>query len=172
MKNKQWNRSKTLAVASLLFAASIFGLPAHAALIGDTINATGGGSFGISPASATIGAGVEFTSVSGFVNFDFGVSTLMLTENAGGINWTGPVPGPLAFVFSGFDDIITGFSIASNTGFSLSNSTFTSNSLTVDLGFPGGASAGAVLIFDIALAAPNAVPEPGSMVLVGLGLLH
>lgn len=151
---------KRAVVAGGMVAAMALGAggPAHASLIGDTISASG---FDLNPGSATIGAGVEFTGISSFLQFDFDANTLTISD--------GPLVGWSGFgnyVFSGFDQTITNVSILSNTGFSgqiVSNFSFTGNSLTLDMS-SGGRSQDAVLVFEIT------VPEPASLALFGLGL--
>jgi len=142
------------------FIGSLVALPVQATLIGDTISATGSQ---LGPASATIGAGVEFVGVGGFLQFDFGASTLTISD--------GVVSSWSAFgnyVFSGFDQTITGLSIASNTGFSgsiVNNFSFTSNSITFDFNPSSQRTADSVLVFNI-----QQVPEPATLALLGLGL--
>src|SRR6266571_316262 len=89
-----------LVTAAFLGNLLLVTIPAQATLIGDTINGTG--TF-LAPGSATIGAGVEFTGIIGFINFDFGADTLTLTPTAGFIGWGGFGN----YVFSGFDEVIT-----------------------------------------------------------------
>lgn len=106
----------------MLLAASAFVSPASATLIGDTISATG---HQLTPISATIGAGSEFTGINGLINFDFGASTLTLTPTifSPSIGWGGHG----FYVFADFDDQITSLSISSNTGFTggMANGKFT-----------------------------------------------
>lgn len=151
-------------IQSLCFAVGLFSASAQASLIGDTINASG---LWLGPASATIGAGTEFNFAGNYALFDFGASTLTITNNAAGsLSWS----DFQYFTFSGFDDTITGLSIASNSGFSghpLSGFSFTDHSITLHWGI-GQASAGAQLVFNIQTAS---VPEPESLLLVGIGLL-
>ena len=75
------------------------------------------------------------------------------------------------FVFSGFDDLITGFSISTNTGFTeeiVEDFSFDAHSLTLAMD-NGGMSYGAVLVFDI-VSTQSAVPEPSTIFLFGGGL--
>ena len=101
--------------------------------------------------------------VGGFLQFDFGASTLTISD--------GVVSSWSAFgnyVFSGFDQTITGLSIASNTGFSgsiVNNFSFTSNSITFDFNPSSQRTADSVLVFNI-----QQVPEPATLALLGLGL--
>lgn len=158
-------KRKRIAQATAL-AATLLSATANATLIGDTITATG---LSLTPATATVGAGPEFVFFDGAIAFDFDASTLTISN---------PVPGRANwgdfgdYVFGGFDEIITGLSIASNTGFSgapLSNFSFTANSITVSWG-DGSATGQAQLVFDIQTQAAAQVPEPDTLFLAGLGV--
>jgi hypothetical protein len=71
--SKVTTNTRSLAtVAAMLLAATLWSTSAQATLIGDTITAIGVGT--LTPTTATIGAGIEFTGVTGFLNFDFGAS--------------------------------------------------------------------------------------------------
>jgi len=132
----------------------------NATLIGDSITATG---LDLSPSVATIGAGVEFVGFSKF-NFDFNASTLTITDTNVKV-WFGYGD----YVFSDFNDTITGISIASNTGFTgliVDNFSFDAHSITLDMSF-GVRTEGSVLTFDIST---EPVPEPATMLLMGTGL--
>jgi len=158
------NGVKAILAASIMLAGwSLTVLPARANLIGDTVTVDG---IWISPGSATVGAGIEFSGVAGYINFDFDASSLTITNDVLH-QWAGFGN----YVFSGFDDIITGVSIAENTGFSgtiIDNYSFTSNTLTLDMQ-SGFTSPGAVLVFDINTIEP--VPEPSNYLLLGTGLV-
>lgn len=161
------SRSKIAAFAAVIAFAGLFGAtPSRATLIGDNISATGLWSW---PASATIGAGTEFHGLLGLVNFDFGASTLTLTTNA-----AVDVPILLAgsFMFTGFDDTITGFSVGSMGGWGgtvVNNPLFSAHSLTLDLNLTW-APADSKLVFNIETA--TRVPDNGATVaLIGIGLL-
>lgn len=140
---------------------------ASASLIGDTISASG---LMLNPTSATIGAGVEFVGLGGYpLDFDFGANTLTISSKGGLNNWWGYGP----YTYSGFDDTITSFSLVSNTGFVanfLDDFSFTSNSITLNmnLGSVTNVEQGDVAVFSINSIA--AVPEPSSLVLMGLAL--
>jgi hypothetical protein len=160
------NAIKKIVMAACIAAAG-FATSANASLIGETIAANGAT---LSPKTATIGNGVEFTGVAGFIDFDFAANTLTLTSSRGLGSW---VAAGLFYTFSGFTSEITGLSIASNNGFSgslLSNFSFTSNSITLDLN-NGGVTNPANLVFNIQTASDAQVPEPATVALVGLGLL-
>lgn len=152
---------KTASLSALLFSGA-----ANATLIGDTISGTGSS---LTPSTAiTIGSGVEFiwspiAEIS--VDVDFGVSTLTITNSLGNMGWAGFGN----WFFSDFDEIITGLSIVSNSGFTgtpLTGFSFTADSMTLDWA-NGTAQGGAVLVFDIQ---SQQVPEPKSLALVGLAL--
>ena len=143
---------------------------ASASLIGDTITATGNS---LSPGTATIGAGVEFefatwAGTPAPASFDFGASTLTVTS-PGDWSW-GDDFG--YFLFSGFDDVITGITLDSNNGFNgdlLSGFSFTSDSITLHMGNGTASSIPSSLVFNIQTADAT-VPEPGSLALAGLGM--
>ncbi|WP_367847008.1 PEP-CTERM sorting domain-containing protein [Rhodoferax sp. WC2427] len=151
--------------SSLVLIAALTVGSANASLVGSNVSASGPG---LSPASATVGSGVEFQWKPGQLasNVDFGADTLTFTA-LWGVGWGGFGD----FTFSGFDVPITGLSLLSNTGFSgdmLSDFSFTSDSITIHWN-NGNASNAGKLVFAISSGA-NAVPEPGSLALLGLGL--
>ncbi len=161
------NRTRAI-VATIIIAAVTFAflLPAGATLIGDTITATG---YQLGPGTATIGAGIEFIAGDSIdlLNFDFDAGTLTVTR-----------PGTTVlsyydfgdYVFSDFDDIITGLSVASNTGFTGpigSNLRFAAHSITLDMS-GGIAHVDDVLVFNITT---EPIPEPTTVLLLGSGLV-
>jgi hypothetical protein len=145
-------------LAALIGALAASPALASASLIGDTINASGAT---LGPGSATIGAGVEFVGIS-TLQFDFDADSLTITDG-NLVGWSGFGN----FVFSGFDENITGLSILTNTGFSgsiVNNFSFTSNSITLDMS-SSSRTVDSVLRFGI-----QTVPEPATLTLLGLGL--
>jgi threonine dehydrogenase-like Zn-dependent dehydrogenase len=83
------------------------------------------------------------------------------------------------YVFSGFDDVITGLSLESNSpkfdGSVVDNFSFTAHSITIDFSAAKAQNNNASLVLNIATAGASAqgsdVPEPGSVAIIGLGLL-
>jgi hypothetical protein len=143
--------------ASLIILALGLAAAARADLTGDTITASG---LFVGPSSATVTPTADFSGIFGYVNFDFAANTLTVTPTTS-VSWGGF--GPYTF---GFNDTITGVSIASNTGFSggiVDNFSFNSNSLTLDMS-SGLAYAGSALVFDITSTNGQAVPDSGSTV--------
>jgi hypothetical protein len=158
------NTLKKLAFAACVVAAG-FSTSANASLLGDTIYASG---TTLGPASAVIGSGIEFSGISNYIKFDFGADTLTLTSTAN-VSWSDFFA---TYLFSGFDEKITGFNIASNKGFYgnvLTNFSFTPNSISVNMA-GGRADSTGRLVFNITTASA-AVPEPTTVALFGLGLL-
>jgi hypothetical protein len=111
-----------------------------------------------------------WTTVIGYMDFDFGASTLTLSSNTMG-GWSGFG----LYTFSGFDEILTSVSLASNTGFVadfLTDFSFTSDSITLNMN-QGSVSqwlwpaSGDIAVFDIN---SNTVPEPSSFALSALAL--
>lgn len=161
------NKFRTL-LAALSVAAAAFSGSAHASLIGDSINASG---ISLGPASATIGAGNEFTGISGYISFDFGADTLTVTSHNSLSGWSGFGN----YVFTGFDDIINSFTLLSNNGFNasfISDFSFSANSLTLNMntGSVANWQTGATAVFGINAAQ---VPEPQALLLMlsALGLM-
>lgn len=159
---------KSIATSLLFVGAAAVSTFANATLVGDTISANGNS---LGPASATIGSGVEFKGISSFLDFDFGANTLTVSSTRGLLGWSGFG----TYTFSGFDDVITSLSLASNSGFTASGSTalftsnfgFTDHAMTFNFN-SGGVSNGAVAVFNINR---SAVPEPETLGLFGVALL-
>jgi hypothetical protein len=154
-------------ILTVLVVIAALAVPAssRATLIGDTIDASGNG---LSPGSATIGAGVEFTSNFGDLSFDFGASTLTVTS----LGLTGE-GGIGLFVFSGFDETITGVSIQSNSGWNAGDTILTpqfdAHSITLDMG-NNTMALNAPLVFNIQTS--SGVPDTGGTIeLFGIGLM-
>ena len=159
-------KTKSIIAALALVVITSLAASANATLIGSTVTTNG---YSLSPSSSTIGSGVEFIGVWGNINFDFGADTLTVTPNQG-VSWWGFGN----YVFSGFNDPITSFSIASNTGFTgsiVDNFSFTSNSITLDMSSASSGGSNTELVFDINGSGTTApVPEPGTIALLGLGM--
>lgn len=164
-------RASILAVAIF----SIFIHPAHSALMGDTITASGNSLY---PNSETIAPrivthGSEFFGIGVIrgLEFDFDAHTLSIQVNDTSLTeWNGLGD----FVFAGFDDVITSVTIASNTGFSgsvVDNFSFSAHSITLDMSSGVQAPSGnPVLVFDINQSSV-AIAEPATAALIGFGLL-
>lgn len=155
-------KSRSVFVALFMAVSALAFAPAHAGLTGETINASG--TF-LGPSSATVGSGIEFIGIHNYLNFDFADDTLTITDT-NLVGWSGFGN----YVFSGFLSNITGFSIASNTGFTgriIDNYSFDAHSITLDMS-TGGRSVGSVLVFNIR---STPVPEPSTLALLGLGLV-
>ncbi len=148
---------------------------ANATLIGDTVgcNITGGGSFSCDVATNTVvDPGIEFYVGGGqFISVDISASAIALnflqTGSLGGtiINLTG-----LDWVDMPLGEII-GFELTSNSGingFASNDISFGAHNVSINLietDFNAGASAAISLITD------HQVPEPGTIVLLGFGLV-
>lgn len=171
MCENKWN---TLAAALFMAAAGTIAAPANATLMANTVTATGSG---LGPSTAIVGAGPEFTGIGGAINFDFGANTLTLTRipNGGPLSWTGLGN----YTFSGFTDVITGFSVNSIlsqqfSGSPLSNFSFGAHSLTINFDSFGTQNKNSILVYNIATTsaiAATPIPEPATPALFGLGLL-
>jgi hypothetical protein len=165
---------------SLTFAAIVGSLMlsttpvrANPNLIGVTVTATG---TDLSPPTATIGPGIEFTGISGDMNFDFDANSLTVTSQGNLTGWGGFGP----YTFSGFTEPITSLSIGSNNGFAgkiVDNFSFTTDSITLDMSDGSVNSAGGTLVFNIN-SSTNSVPDAGSSLamlggsLIGLAALR
>lgn len=168
------NKWKTLAATLLMAAAGTLAAPANATLMANTLTATGNG---LGPGTAIVGAGAEFAGIWGAINFDFGTNTLTLTRapNGGPLSWTGWGN----YTFSGFTDVITGFSVdpllsQQFSGSPLSNFSFGAHSLTINFDTFGTQNKNSILVYNIATAsaiAATPIPEPETTAIFGLGLL-
>lgn len=176
-------RARVAATSALVLGAAAgvvlmaAGSPARADLIGDTITASRGGAFPINPASATVGDGPEFRaetyisgghgpgaegSLAGFL-VDFGANDLLISVFARpGVNFA-------------FGDFHTSWTFADSSNIFDSTSLITSN-LNVDVRLSGGALVVAIpddVFFHVGQSAHYAIPaipEPTSLVLMGLAL--
>jgi len=150
---------RTLACCALVACSA----SANASLVGSTIAANGPS---LAPATATIGTGPEF-HLYDHIWFDFDASTLTIYDTSTtGTAWRNFV----FFSFSGFDEVISGMRLKSNSGFSgtlLSNYSFTPDSITVHMQ-DGESLAGSSLVFEIDSATSQRLPEPSTAALIAL----
>ncbi len=137
------------------------------AMIGDTITGAG---LALSPSTPVIiDNSVEFGGILGELTFDFSEGELTISKPTGlGTSWSDFGD----YVFSGFDDEITGFALDSNSGFNpssfITDNSFTSSSLTLVMS-PGSAGGHAQATFTI--TQNSAVPEPSIGSLLGISLI-
>lgn len=153
----------------LAFSMAIFSGTSQASFIGDTVQCASDGfwAVGCNPASATIGAGIEFDVLgiaSGYHwSLDLGANSVVFKSLS-----PTQVNGGLGKVYlTGFDQEsiigITNFATDTWFGIEASDITFTSNSITIDANSSGWLP-GQQLSFDIA------VPEPATLSLLALGI--
>lgn len=142
---------------------------AEATMIGDTISGEGAG---LTPTQAMIsGDEVEFTGLDGWMSFDFDEGTLTMTIAHIGWSAWGSV------TFSGFDDVITDFTLDSNTIWGsntdfLTDYSFTEDSITLNMDSGYSSPDGARAIFTITQGVGSApVPEPATLSLLGIGII-
>ena len=149
-------------VSATLFAAALANTPAHATLIGQTISASG---LFLSPATASIGDGLEFEAFDTPLIFDFGANSL--TVSADELTaWFGLGD----FVFSGFATPIRSVVLIENQGFGgewLETFTFTPDSITFDMSFGSAFGDAKRAVFEIRT---GSVDEPSSLTLLGLAI--
>lgn len=169
-----------LCALALVSAASV----ANAAPLTNQTLAVSGGFKAVSPGSAVVGAGVEFTEAfiadptvqndllidfdeQGLVRVTFKVGiAASLSHTRADMQTYTDVNGTIA-------DIV-GFNLISSsgvTGIAASDLSFTANSVTMSLGSGTSWQPDAFFTAQILFRAPTQVPEPGTIVLLGLGLL-
>jgi hypothetical protein len=172
LTGKYSHRTLASSLQVIVLSVAMWGAPvAHATLIGDTFSATGSQ---LVTNFSTIGAGAEATGIGGRLDFDFGASSLTVTQTQSLLSFS--VFGN--YVFSGLDwvgdptGIITGITIASNDGFTgglVNNFSFTDHSITFNLD-PGTSTPGIGKSVVFNIVTNHSVPEPTILALFGLGL--
>lgn len=166
---------RAIIVSGILAVLSFYPPASRATLIDDTVTCDFSGlsaSFVCSAASASVGAGLEFTLDSGLPRFevDIGAASIQITAVTGS---TGAASeriltlGDLDWV--GMDGRIVSIENFSQSATPLTASaiTFSDHEVQVSI-FPGTWSLGGVARWD--LVTEHAVPEPVTLALVGLGL--
>lgn len=158
--------------ASLICVAFVASASQAAPVLGDSVSCgvSGGGSFSCSSATATVGNGVEFQvgNLPGAAYFNINFSNGLLTA----FGLSGASLGATILHFSDLTTPFTSASFMGQTGFTgldANDFTFSAGELTIDLrdtSFLAGSQ------FSVAFApTPSAVPEPGTIALLGLGLI-
>jgi hypothetical protein len=149
---------------------SLLGLSftAQATMIGDTISASGNT---LVPASATIGAGVEFEAHGGLMDFDFDENLLTVS-----VTYLYFWSGYGDYVFSDFDDEITNVTLTTNTFLSgFTDFSFDAHSITLDAD-SGERSLEVDTAFAVFAIQTNEydganVPEPSTLLLLLAGIV-
>lgn len=171
---------KAISVAALVIAS--FSTSAYAGLINDSITLTGkldGTTTSSQLKTISTGATPEFSNIANYFNFNFDQNSVTITVTRD--TPTSAFSSTLGnFVFSGFDETITGLSVGPNSprfnNVTENNYSLDSVANTITFNFSGISpqNSQATLVFNIATSGSttgNNVPEPTTVALLGLGLL-
>ncbi|WP_194714378.1 PEP-CTERM sorting domain-containing protein [Noviherbaspirillum soli] len=171
---------KAFSVAALVIAG--FSTSAYAGLINDTITLTGkldGTTSSTQTKTIVAGTTPEFINIATYLNFNFDQNSLTITVNNN--TPTSAFSSTLGkFVFSGFDETITGLTLSSNSpkfnNFGDTDYVLNSVTNTISFDFSGVSpqNSNSTLVFNIGTPGSTSssnVPEPATVALLGLGLL-
>lgn len=176
-----FNTRFNAAAVALAVCGALAGMPAHAGLVGTTVDMTAAGTtvLAFGPASATVGAGDEFSvcvGPAGDTCYTSGLSVVIdISDTAISFNFygsTNPSAAPFTIDLSGFDEAITSLVLASSSPLSSGSfglTSFTANSIHFS-GAPSDyydAIGARYYTYNLTTAA---VPEPATLALVGVAL--
>lgn len=172
-------KNTILAAALAASAMGAFAGP----LTGQTLGASGG-FHAVSPTSAVVGAGAEFTeaqiavsSIQNDLSFDFDENglvkvTFLIAVNSV-LSHTSLDLQTFSDILGTIDDIV-GFdlvSVSGVTGIAQSDLSFTANSVSMSLGSGTSWNPNGFITAQMRFAAPTGVPEPQTLTLAGLALI-
>jgi len=169
------------ALVAVAIAMAGLSTGAQAAIIGDTITLTS--TDGTSTAIIDSGKDkIEFENVKSFFNFDFTETKLFIDiSNLPIVKYD--FEDNFNFVFSGFQDVISGFTFVDSAPkfniFTSDNYSYDAHTITINFSGAQAQNKNSRMEFNILTTAVipevpapgNAVPEPASAALLGLGLL-